>query len=89
MRRFLKIDFLRRATSQFVVFDEGNVAVEYALMLGLICGCMMSSVNLLGSATTGTLYKIVKLLEPEPEPPTQGTEEAAPVAISISAPMMP
>lgn len=89
INRFITNLIRNRATEKLLRSEDGNVAVEYALMLGLICGVMLTSVSMLGSSTAGTLNQIVKSLEPEPEFSTQGSEVVAPQMISIPAPTRP
>ena len=73
-RRFITNLFRNQTAEELLRSEDGNVAVEYALMLGLICGVLLSSVKMLGSSTLGTMNQIVKSLEPEPEYSTPGTE---------------
>ena len=71
-RRFITNLFRNQTAEELLRSEDGNVAVEYALMLGLICGVLLSSVKMLGSSTLGTMNQIVKSLEPEPEYSTPG-----------------
>jgi Flp pilus assembly pilin Flp len=64
--------------------EDGNTAVEYALMLGVICGVMLTSVRMLGNSTVGTLTQIAQSLRPEPEFSTQQQTIQAPTAVSVS-----
>ena len=68
----------------FLKSEDGNTAVEYALMLGVICGVVLTSVRMLGNSTVGTLTQIAQSLQHEPEFSTQQQTIEAPKVESVS-----
>ncbi len=46
---------MKRIILKFLVCDDGPTAVEYAVMLAMIVGACILSINLMGSSTAASL----------------------------------
>jgi|GEM_PF-3065602 Flp pilus assembly pilin Flp len=55
------------AKYQFFRSESGSVAVEYALILGLICGVISASVQTLGNSSVASFRSIDEALRNAPE----------------------
>ncbi|MBN8601949.1 MAG: hypothetical protein J0M26_13025 [Planctomycetes bacterium] len=67
--------------------QHGSTAVEYALMVGVLAGIMLSSIKAVGTASTTTFMQIAQSLDETEEMAPQACEIEAPTAVSIPAPM--
>jgi Flp pilus assembly pilin Flp len=65
--------------------EDGSTAVEYAIMVGLVCSILLTSVRALGNASMATFSQLSRSLESAPEYAPMQSQVAAPVAISVPA----
>lgn len=72
---------------QFARQQDGNTAVEYAIMVGVLSGIMLASIRAVGNSSAGTFEQIARSMEATRELAPQAAEIEAPRAVSIAAPM--
>jgi len=66
--------------------EDGSTAVEYAVIIGLVCSVLLTSVRALGSASMATFSQLSSALESAPEYSTPESRIEAPVSVSVPAP---
>lgn len=60
--------------------EDGSTAVEYAIMLGLVCSILLTSVRALGNASMATFSQLSRSLESASEYAPMQSQGAPPVA---------
>lgn len=77
---------LQRSLLRCFKQEQGSTAVEYALILGLICSVMLASVRTLGNSSMATLSKVTEALGTASEHATMESSIDGRVGGSVSAP---
>lgn len=84
--RQLQVACSQRRLARWFKDEKGSTAVEYALILGLICSVLLTSVRTLGNSSMATFSKVSDALGSASEYATMESTIEAPVAISVPAP---
>ncbi|MBL8873972.1 MAG: Flp family type IVb pilin [Planctomycetaceae bacterium] len=87
LMRQLQVACSQRRLAHWFRDEKGSTAVEYALILGLICSVLLTSVRTLGNSSIATFSKVSDALGSASEYATMESSIEAPVAISVPAPI--
>lgn len=66
--------------------EDGSTAVEYAVIIGLVCSVLLTSVRALGGASMATFSQLSSALDSAPEYAPMESNVVAPVSVSVPAP---